>query len=332
MVVLFTALKSEAQIALSEQKKIEQAITKACLFLGTLQHSNGVIADTINPLFDVWETVLATHALQFAKEHTEIKSIWKKALFFADSLSLSNPQKRLICHNIKCRQGYCIETSSIYYLPFYEEAIGIDTGVLQLRRLQQKNGSWKIGNPDVKHDTNYVSVTAFALWALESNNIKPIDSESAYRFIANSALKEGHWGRSWEYYNTPAYALWPILALKNWPKAYDWVSINALQYIIRTQAADGSWHFSDSTNVKNTSAELQTALMLNALLNLKSAAVYESIKKGIHYILSHQHSNGGWDGGFFPINNSRYQKKEYVTATALAVWALGNYLKNYATK
>ncbi len=318
-----------AQNVSVDLQTIKQSIKKAEYFLVHLQQTNGLISDTVNPLFDLWETTLAANALYYNGEDSSTKKSVTKAYTALIGLSGIDANKHLICHNTKCKASYCIETSAFFQVfeTNYKKKIKATAGVLQLKNLQKPSGEWEVGNPDVQMEKTFPSVTAFALWSLETNKLKPKYEKEAYAFLVSKQKTDGSFGQTWEYYNTPAYALWIILTLKQFKKEYPKECAKAYQYIFNSQNGDGSWYYKDSSNLKNTSAELQTSLMLLSLLNAeKSSVASSSVTKAIHFLLTHQASNGSWEGGYFPINNARYQKKEYVMATAQALLALKIYL------
>jgi squalene cyclase len=91
----------------------------------------------------------------------------------------------------------------------------------------------------------------------------------------------------------------------------------AKTYILATQLEDGSWYTVEDPERNHTSAQLQTALMLNCLLGESDETSWKALAKGLHFLLATQLENGSWDGGFFPIPNQRYKKREYIFATAL---------------
>ena len=67
--------------------------------------------------------------------------------------------------------------------------------------------------------------------------------------------------------------------------------------------------------------------MLNSLQNYDEILNDKPIKKAIDFLLKSQKKDGSWEGGYFPIPNNRYTKKEYVFATSLALIALNKYVK-----
>ena len=235
----------------------------------------------------------------------------------------------LICHNQKCRNGYCLETTSVYYELLQLTGKNKKTGLQKIISLQQKTGQWEIGNPDVQEQKDFPSVTAFVLAILQDANVEPVYKKEAMRWILNKQTKQGDWGLAWEYYGCPAYALWPLMrVLKHENSTTEKIAKEkAVAYICSAQNADGSWFYSNPSLQKQTSPELQTALMLAALqqAGIKNRSV---IVKGIDFLLHSQQEEGNWNGGFFPIPEKRYSKQEYVFATAMAAEVLNNYLLN----
>jgi hypothetical protein len=57
--------------------------------------------------------------------------------------------------------------------------------------------------------------------------------------------------------------------------------------------------------------------MLHCLLTETDTASVAAFTKGMDFLLKTRLPNGSWDGGFFPIPNTRYKKREYLFATAL---------------
>jgi squalene cyclase len=329
VISLLLSLKLGAETDTITIRKIKQAIKKAEFFLAHIQQANGLISDTLNPLFNLWETTLAANALNYDNKDTTIKHAVTKAYKAIIRLSGFDYNKKLICHNTKCKALYCVETSALFQLfavSYGSNSIN-DKSKLALKNLQKSSGEWEIGNPDVLAQKTFPSVTAFALWSLEVNKLKPKFEKEAFQFLVHQQKTDGSWGQAWEYYNTPAYALWVILSLHQFKKDYPKNCKAAYQFIYKNQNLDGSWYYHDSSNVKNTSSELQTSLMLLCLLNDEVSSTNQlAIAKAITFLVSHQTTNGSWDGGYFPINNVRYEKKEYVMATSQILLALKRYL------
>jgi len=311
--------KDTAAIRVSQQKGID--------FLKRIQQSNGAIADTINPLFDIWETTLAVSAICKTGADTNTPVI-KNGLAF-----LANNQNRegLICHNQKCKAAYCLETTAVYFnlLQLTGKNGQVKDASKKIVALQKSSGDWDIGNPDVNIEKNFPSVTAFVLNMLQTAGTAPAYKKESISWLLQKQTKEGHWGAAWEYYGCTGYALWPVLKLlqNENTRETQLAKDKAVAYIMSAQNNNGSWFYHDPAFAKQTSAELQTVLMLAALQHagIKSNA---AIVKGIDFLLHTQQKNGSWNGGYFPIPEKRYSKQEYVFATALAVEVMHTYLLN----
>ena len=298
-----------------------QSVQKGRNFLIHIQQESGAIRDTVNPLFDIWETVLATSALYETKSDTSVQEI-KRALSW---LGESENQAGILCHNRKCQDAYCLETTSVYF----SLLLKIGKGEKVMRRLdtlialQQAKGAWKIGNPDVREQQEFPSVTAFVLSLLREAEKKPKYPAEAQKWLQENQTPEGNWGQTWEYYDCPAYALWPMLGVIEDPAALD----KAVKFILASQLPDGSWNYLGDARPKRPSAELQTALMLAALQSVDAKSTYKiknALTRGAGFLLSKQRADGSWDGGYFPIPSDRYEKKEYVFATALCLRVLNH--------
>jgi Squalene-hopene cyclase C-terminal domain len=307
-----------------EMRKAQQ---KGIDFLKYIQRNNGAICDTINPLFETWETILAVSAIYKVNHDTNTLAV-KNGLAF---LRYNENSEGLICHNQKCKEVYCLETTAVYFrlLKLVGQNEKIITGLKKINSLQKPTGEWDIGNPDVTIQKDFPSVTAFVLDLLQSTGVEPVYKKEVISWLLNKQTQKGDWGSAWEYYGCPAYALWPVMkVLQNEnSKETRMAKDKAVAFILAAQNKDGSWFYKDAAFQKQTSAELQTALMLSALQNagLKND---EAILKGIDFLIKSQQNDGSWDGGYFPIPEKRYSKQEYVFATALAVEAMQNYLLN----
>lgn len=310
----------------SKEKNIQMALEKGQQFLQNIQRSDGSIRDTLNPLFDVWETVLAVSTLYKIQPDTNHLFI-KKALTF---LRNNENTEGLICHNKKCKAAYCLETTALYFLLLNEigEKDKVRNRLKMVLDMQKPSGEWLVGNPDVREQKDYPSVSAFILTLLQAVELKPLYSDEALIWIQNKQTADGNWGNVWEYYDCPAYALWPMMsALKNHNSPSMMAAkMKAIQYIKSNQNEPGNWDFKNSTRKKRPSSELQTALMLSALDNIGFNENEEIVSKAIDYLLEHQQTNGSWDGGYFPIDSERYEKKEYIFATSRAMSVLKSYL------
>jgi hypothetical protein len=309
----------------SEKSKIELAIKNGKQFLKKIQRYDGAICDTVNPLFDTWETIIAADALyEIDKDTTEPS--FKKAIIYLRNNENANG---LICHNKKCKQVYCLETTAEYFSLLLKigETEKVKSRLKAILDLQKQTGEWEIGNPNVTEEKNFPSVTAFMLQLLNKVNLSPTYQKEAYDWLLNKQNEQGHFGNAWEYYNCPAYALWPMMQINTNNKQFIAAKERANAYILKSQYKNGCWNYIDLTINKGPSAELQTALMLSALENNYSIKNKEATKKGIGFLLNKQNINGSWDGGDFPIKSNRYIKKEYVFATALSLMTLNAFQK-----
>jgi len=318
LLLLFTCVTFVSAQEKGRRALIKDALGKSRSFLAHIQRADGAICDTTNPLFDIWETALAATSLYEIKQDTTQSTLNKALTFLREN---ENPSG-LICHNKKCRTGYCLETTSVYYLLLFDigEKEKVRKGAEAIAAMQKPTGQWAIGNPDVREQKEFPSVTAFVLNMLSKAGVEPPYKKEAYQGLTGKQTMDGDWGHAWEYYNSPAYALWPMMkALNNNTPGKE----KALHYICSQQQKDGSWFLHDSS--RSISPELQTALMLSALYNagFKDKDV---IDKGINFLLAKQNDKGFWDGGYFPIPADRYIKKEYVFATALSMSVLNRYL------
>lgn len=320
--LFFTVQKTEnnaGAIRVSQQKGID--------FLKNIQRKDGAICDTINPIFETWETILALTAIYESDTNTHI-SVVKKGMTF---LMNNENSDGLICHNQQCRKAYCLETTAVYFnlLKLTGKNEKMESSLKNIAGFQKLTGEWDIGNPDVTNQKDFPSVTAFVLNLFNSAGAEPVYKKEAISWLLNKQILQGNWGSGWEYYGCPAYALWPIMkVLQNENTAESRLAKEkAITYILAAQNNDGSWHYTNPAFQKQTSAALQTALMLLALQNagLKNT---EAIARGIGFLVNDQQQTGSWDGGYFPIPQKRYTKQEYVFATALAVDVMHNYLLN----
>lgn len=304
---------------------IDTAIERGLSFLEKIQKPDGAIRDTVNPLFDVWETALAASAICDVRPDTS-QPVLQRALAF---LKKSENAAGLICHNQKCRKATCLETTAVYFSLLVKTGQNdlLKSRFDTLQRLQQATGEWLVGNPDVREAVNFPSVTGLMLGAFGQAGVAPRDREKALLWLGSQQQPEGHWGRVWEYYGCDAYALWAILPALTSYQTIENESVidNCLRYIRQAQLPDGSWNDEKMVWRKKPSAELQTALMLYAISETPLWNNAQITNRAIDWLLQHQQPNGGWDGGFFPINNERYVKKEYVFATATALQVLQKY-------
>lgn len=312
MILAFFQLTALGQPSI-QRSSIHKAIERSQQFLIGQQQPEGSFSDSLNNLFETWETILVTDALLY-KLSPEDSIIQKAVQWLHDHES----PEQLICHNQKCRQSYCLETSAVYLellqrLPQkQDQKARIDF----IAHLQEADGHWEIGNPDVTLQTGFPSVTGFVLNLLNEHDGDSISQRKAKQFLTKAQLSDGSWGATWEYYGCPGYALWQCLPAMRTGPGISAVANRAQQYILQTQAEDGSWPVHQESG-NHISTELHTTFMLLALSAETDQESKLALKKGIRYLLETQAANGSWDGGLFPIPNERYKKREYLVATAL---------------
>jgi len=314
---------SYSQVPLSKDQ-LKESSTRAEKFLKTIQLPHGAISDSSNTLFNIWETIIATDALISGNSIND--STVQRALIWLQNNENSNG---LVCHNVNCKQDYCVETSALYL-----KLIAQDSSTLNLlERLkflsdhQNEDGSWSVGNPDVLFEQKYPSVTGFVINLFENLNVELPKSNEAYNFLSQQQKSDGSWGKSWEYYGCSAYAIWQCVpAMKSCKECEKSYSL-AKHFILNSQLEDGSWNDVTDSTKNHVSKQLQTAFMLSALTNETDSLSRIAFSKGIYFLLSSQQENGSWDGGYFPIPNQRYKKAEYVVATSLIYKLLLDELK-----
>ncbi len=321
VVLTMIMFESNGQIT---SNQLENSVKQAGNFLRRQQLPNGSFQDSTKALFAIWETILVTDALldYYPEKDTSIS----KAL---DWLSSNENDQHLICHNVECAKNYCTETSALYLrlLNRFEKHESLTSQLLQINNLQEKDGSWKVGNPDVLSNQYFPSVTAFVINLFDIVNFESQNLNLAYTSILKNQLEDGSWGQSWEYYNCPGYALWQCMpALKN-NADLDSSFQRGKKFILSHQLEDGSWYYVDPTIENHVSSELQTALMLTCLVKESDVASKIAVEKGIKFLLKNQKETGMWDGGFFPIPTNRYKKREYLFATSLIFKLLITYQK-----
>lgn len=302
---------------------LDKALASGVQAMQAWQRADGAIADPANPLFEVWETSLATLALVQTGARATSPAVARALTFLKQTENADG----LVCANVRCRAAYCLETTATYL--WLLDAVGqreaARTRLGPITALQPAQGPWAVGNPDVREEPTFPSVTAFVLSAYDTAEV-PRDAAyvQATRWLVAQQNPEGHWGQAWEYYATPLYALWPamrVLARASSDEAVG-ARTRSAAYLRANQKEDGSWDVADARRAKRPSAAMQTALALLALQALGRPEDSDAVDRGVAFLIAAQRPDGSWDGGDFPIANPRYVKKEHVAATALAVAAL----------
>ncbi|MBK8598109.1 MAG: hypothetical protein IPN83_21535 [Holophagales bacterium] len=310
---------------LPEPALLDATLQAGCGYLVALQRADGAICDRVNPLFEIWETVAGANALLDCGVDRR-EPVLEKALAF---LRTNENAEGLICHNRRCRAGYCLETTAEYLLLLSRlDGPGrIAPRLAPVVTLQAATGEWVIGNPDVRDVPNFASVTGFVLAMLDAARLKPRSRSGARDWLLARQTVAGDWGQAWEYYGCSAYPLWPVLrALSQLDGAATRKARERAEAFIRSsQATDGSWTFVDPQRARGVSRELQTALMLSALRHAGPVRNQVAIQRGVEFLLASQRPDGSWDGGLFPIDSARYQKEESAFATARAISVLAWY-------
>ena len=301
--------------------RVDTAIERARDWLVAQQRADGAIVDAANPLFETWESVIAARALVHSRDHAHVAALQRSLEF----LSAQRNADGLLCHNRRCRQATCIETSAEYL------QLLIDVGQRAqaaarwpaLVAHQQADGRFLVGNPDVRERLDYASVTAFVVAVGERLHIDDDAMKHARIWLLEQQSASGDFGAAWEYYGTPAYALWPVLrGLSGNAGAQRKARLRMLAWAGNSQNDDGSWALAATGSARHVSTALDTALMLLALN--QTAAPRDVIAPAEAALLQLQSPDGHWHGGWFPIPSVRYQKREDVFATAIAILALGD--------
>ncbi len=304
-----------------DTKKIGQSIDRAQLFLMHSQQPEGYFADSTNNLFNTWETVIVAKALLTVndsnRERLEPTFNWLRS---------EENESGLICHNNRCRGGVCLETSALYLQLLNQKG---DTNSLRTRfglltKDQLVSGSWNILNPYVKGDRSYPSVPAFLLNTSTLTGIPINGRKKAIQFL-HTQFSDSGFTANWEYYGTPAYTIWQALnACREDSILFEKMKI----FVIENQQEDGSWNFQDSLNSRpKISSELETAFLLNALVQCQDPNLTPIIIKACDFLIRKQKNSGCWDGGRFPIENPEYVKLEYLLCTSLVVESFSLLLK-----
>ena len=326
--LLFLALTLTA-CGPSRGERMSKAIRRGQDFLAGTQREDGALCDSADALFDIWETVLAADALIDVPADTSV-TVVADALEF---LQAHEDSAGMVCHNVKCHRSHCLETTAEYFLLMCrigqkgKVAARMDTVV----RLQLPTGEWDIGSPDVRERPTFPSVTAFVLAMLKATGKEPRDAQSAHAWLRDQQTAEGHWGVAWEYYQCPAYALWPVMRALGISVGDEKARKNAVAYIRSSQREDGSWLHESPGRKRLPSAELQTALMLSALAEAGISMEDEACQRGMDYLLEHQRPDGSWDGGQFPAEQRRRPKSEHMIATARAVAVMRHFVQQAPT-
>lgn len=295
------------------------ALERARDWLVSRQRADGAIADAANPLFETWETVIAARALATGRGDRDVAAT-RAAL---DFLARQQNVQGLLCHNRRCREATCVETSAEYL------QLLIDVGQTPRARdlwpallaHQQSDGRFLVGNPDVRERRDFASVTAFVLAVGNRLGEHGPAMRRADDWLRRARTPQGDFGSAWEYYGTPAYALWPAARAWSGRAASARLSRRSLLDRARTtQHDDGRWSFQRADDVHQVSDALETALMLLAVR--ESAAPASLASPARRALLKLQQADGHWEGGWFPVPSDTYEKREDVFATAIAILAL----------
>ncbi len=297
----------------------EDALARARDWLVVQQRADGAIADQGNPLFETWETVIAARALTASHSSAHVDAAAAAVEFLANQQNAQG----LLCHNLRCRQATCVETSAEYL------QLLIDVGQIQRARElwpaliadQQPDGRFLVGNPDVRERLDFPSVTAFVLAVGARLNQQGPELQRARDWLLDTQRPRGDFDAAWEYYGTPGYALWPAVRALGSSAASTRSARQALIGFARvTQRADGAWSFQSKKGDRHVSSTLETALMLLALSDADAPAML--IEPARNALRRMQQADGHWNGGWFPIPSASYEKREDVFATAIAILAL----------
>lgn len=324
--VLLLFIQFLSNLGISQTKTIETSLDKATEFILAQQNEDGMIADSTNQLFNIWETILATDALLRLKSTNNQDQILK-ALNFLRTNENSNG---LICHNTKCIDSVCIETSSLYLELFAAQNFSevIRHKLEKIASQQKTDGSWEVGNPDVNEHKSFPSVTGFVVNLFNEYSFSEYDKTAAMNYIVSKQDSDGSWGQEWEYYGCPGYALWQCMQALEGEEGFTEYYQRAKEYILVNQREDGSWFFQNPTIANCTSPQLQTVLMLQCLVHETDEDARKALEQGIVFLLNTQQADGSWDGGYFPIENPRYKKREYIFATSLIIKTFSDLLIN----
>lgn len=295
------------------------AIDRAGDWLVAQQREDGAIVDAANPLFETWESVIAARALAHSRSDAHRAALRRSVAFLAGQQNADG----LLCHNRRCAQATCVETSA-EYLQLLIDLGRRDQAAARWPALmahRQADGRFLVGNPDVRERTDYASVTAFVLAVGERLRIENPTLQRSRDWLLEQQTATGDFGSAWEYYGTPAYALWPVArALRAGRGPSHEARQRILDWAGASQRDDGSWTMASADATHRVSSALDTALMLLALKQI--GARRAAIASAEAALLRLQMPDGHWDGGRFPIPSVAYEKREDVFATAIAILAL----------
>ncbi len=317
-ICVFFCFAPKLSVAQIKSDKLNQSLSRGVTFLLSQQKESGSFQDSTDHMFNVWETIICTKALVVNESAIQTNINIQKALNW---LSSNEHSSGLICHNEKCITDFCVETSMLYLdlKRKIDPTFQFTNEMLYLEKLQEEDGSWKVQNPDVQFDFNYPSVTAFVLNFSTQQTDLNLNTEKASAFLISKLIPNQLWGSSWEYYGSESYTLWQALPALAREEKNRTLCDSLISWIIGQQLANGAWNFQQDRSKNCISIELETAFVLNALLKINRKENRKNIEKGIQFLIGQQLTNGGWNGGFFPIPNQRYKKKEYLVATSLIV-------------
>ncbi|MGM3304575.1 squalene--hopene cyclase [Anabaena sp. WFMT] len=159
-------------------------------------------------------------------------------------------------------------------------------------------------------DPNTADVTARVLEMLGACNlsIQPDKLEKSLTYILNEQEKEGCWFGRWGVnYIYGTSGVLSALALIN-PQKYCTNIEQGAAWLVKVQNIDGGWgetcfSYNDSNlKGKGDSTASQTAWALIGLIAAGEATgkmPFDSIERGINYLLETQKSNGTWDESYF---------------------------------
>ncbi len=330
LIIKYIGCSSISNNVRDTEERIHNCGSKAVKFLESAQMKDGAIRDPDNSIFNVWETVNATLAISLWSDITDLNAqkVIEKAIHF---LTTSENPDGMVLHNKNHHGSFCLETSSEYVCLLIRVYSATEPAINEklkfIKNQQLLSGCWKIVSPIIPSNLQkFPSVTGFALKALLKGGKMPKYYESAMKFLSNSQNKDGHWGMVWQFYNTPFYAMAPILwVFDKSEEEYPDILKKAQKYLIESQNDDGSWFYKPKDSSNAPSSELQTALALQSCFSCGLGPKSRVVKRGIHYLLEKQTLDGYWDGGYFPCLGKLIPKKEDIYATSQALIALHQY-------